>query len=102
MTLPGRGGPQPHHDQYDLAGAPTPPQGLPAVNGPVGTHGQPVRSGAVHRLTEQYPAPVPTGWEPAPDARRPLRRTRPARRRRPRSTRAPVPPGSRWSSRPSS
>lgn len=68
MTLPGRGGPQPHHDQYDLAGAPTPPQGLPAVTGPVGTHGQQAGAGRSTGSPEQYPAPVPTGWEPAPDA----------------------------------
>ena len=49
MTMPGRGGPQPDPDPYDIAGAPTPPGGQPVA---VPT-GPPAPS-----LPEQYTEPV--------------------------------------------
>lgn len=52
MTMPGRGGPQPNHDPYDLANAPTPPGGLP------------VTSGSTSGDSEPYTQPVSAG----PDA----------------------------------
>lgn len=63
MTMPGRGGPQPNHDPYDIAGAPTPPGGLPVTSGPVSS-GVP---GGAAGYPDQYTAPVSTGWEPTPD-----------------------------------
>lgn len=72
MTMPGRGGSPPNHDPYDVAGAPTPPGGLPPTpSGTVAPAG--MASPTFHepplpdRYTEPVASPADT-WSPsAPD-----------------------------------
>lgn len=65
MTMPGRGGPQPNHDPYDLAGAPTPPGGQPVTSGSAAFPGATPPGGPSPAYPEQYTEPVSAGWDPA-------------------------------------
>lgn len=89
MTMPGRGDPPPGHDQYDIAGAPTPPGGTTAVP-----------PGSAATVPEHYTEPVHPGagaWVPAPGAAGPdLPSTEPTAGATPAATRKHSRAGAAW------
>ncbi|WP_395726130.1 lipopolysaccharide assembly LapA domain-containing protein [Nakamurella sp.] len=67
MTAAGRGGPQPNHDPYDIAGAPTPPGGMPGAAPGMAVPGMTASTAGGPAFPEQYTEPVPSAtgtWDP--------------------------------------